>query len=175
MINVISQGRLAMTVTTLAVALCLAPLALGATVDTTLFNANDNDPGDAIGGVDEAAGLSTNITASSAVGADNPKDAFGNNDTDVEGPTFIFANGRTADTTPDLLLGNNGESVDSLTWETTSVVVIDGYRFTPGTDGDGTTRGTETIQFSVEGEADDVFLNNADLSRNNVESRLSVS
>jgi len=124
---------------------------LHAAVDTTLFNATTNTGGD------DPAGQGTGFAATSSISGDTVEDAFGNNDGGVEPNTFLFADGRTPDN-GDATLGNGGETVDAITWQTTGVVIIDGYRLTGGPDGDGSgNRGIQLAAFSVEGEQDDLF------------------
>ena len=92
----------------------LAVPAVAATLDADLLNATTNAVGD------DPAGLSTGFSASSQVNAlETIEDAFGNKDGGVEGTTFIFANGRTPDN-GNAVMGDGGESVDNITWSTTS-------------------------------------------------------
>jgi len=125
-------------------------------VDPILFNAISNSGGD------EAPGLGTNYASSGQVGGgtDDEEGAFGNNDGPVEGNTFIFNDGGVIDN-GNGILGDGGETVDSLSWDTTSLVLIEGFRATINGDSGGPSRATELIGFSVAGELDDLFDNNA--------------
>ncbi len=140
--------------------ICLATLlvataANGQVVDPILFNASTN------AGPDDPPGLGINFTSSSQVlGVDDEEGAFGNNDGPVEPNTFIFGDGGTPDN-GNGILGDGGETVDSLNWQTSSLVTLDGYRLTVGGDGAGANRATELAAFSVAGEQDDLFDNNA--------------
>ncbi len=125
-------------------------------VDPILFNAISNS------GVDQAPGLGTNFASSGQVagGTDDEEGAFGNNDGPVEGGTFIFNDGGVIDN-GNGILGDGGETVDSLTWDTTSLVLIEGFRATVNGDSGGPSRAIELMGFSVAGELDDLFDNNA--------------
>ncbi|MBI1367492.1 MAG: hypothetical protein GC162_02435 [Planctomycetes bacterium] len=136
-----------------ATILLSAGVASASTVDPILFNANTNTGGD------DPAGLGTAFSATSSIPGDTVEDAFGNNDGGIESNTFIFDNGRTADN-GNLVLGDGGESVDSISWSTTSVIILDGYRLLANPDnvgGGNFSRGVELAQFSVQGEADDLY------------------
>lgn len=135
----------------LCVFLVAGSTAWASTVDATLFNAATNAGGD------DPAGLGTNFAATSSIGGDTVEDAFGNNDGGIEPTTFLFADGQTADN-GNATLGDGGESVDNITWQTTSFVIIDGYRLDAAPDGtDNLSRGIELAQFSVQSEIDDLF------------------
>lgn len=137
------------------VLLMAATVASAQTVDPILLNATTNSGGD------EAPGLGTNFSSSSQVlGTDDEEGAFGNNDGPVEPNTFIFGDGGVADN-GNGFLGDGGETVDSLNWNTTGLVLLDGYRANISGDGGGANRATELFSFSVAGEADDLFDNNA--------------
>jgi len=125
-------------------------------VDPILFNAISNSGGD------EAPGLGTHFASSGQVagGTDDEEGAFGNNDGPVEPNTFIFNDGGVIDN-GNAVLGDGGETVDTLSWDTTSLVLIDGYRAAVNGDSGGPSRATELIGFSVAGEQDDLFDNNA--------------
>lgn len=120
-------------------------------IDTTLFNATTNSGGD------EAPGLGTGFSVSSSVGGtDDPQGAFGNNDGPIEPSTFIFGDGGTTDN-GNGTMGDGGETVDTISWSTTSPVLITGYRFDISGDGGGASRGTDLVRFNSAGEADDFW------------------
>lgn len=124
-------------------------------LDPVLFNAITNGPGD------DPAGLGTNFNSSSQLaGIDAEEDAFGNNDGPVEPTSFLFADGGVMDN-GNGILGDGGETVNTLTWDTTSLVLLEGYRASVSGDGGGPNRATELFAFSVAGERDDLFDNNA--------------
>lgn len=127
--------------------------AVAQSVDPVLWNATTNAGGD------DTPGLSFGFTASSALPGDTVEDAFGNNDGSIEPSTFIFADAPTPDN-GDGLFGTGGETTDSITWSTTSPVIVYGYR--PFFQGDDPTsnRDTRLARLVVEGEVDDLFDNN---------------
>ncbi|MEQ9379301.1 MAG: PEP-CTERM sorting domain-containing protein [Pirellulales bacterium] len=123
-------------------------------LDTNLFNATTNGIGD------DTPGLGTNFGSSGQLGGiDAEEDAFGNNDGPVEPTSFLFDDGGVIDN-GNAILGDGGETVSTLTWDTTSLVVLEGYRASISGDG-GPNRATELLGFSVAGERDDLFDNNA--------------
>ncbi|MBN1345833.1 MAG: PEP-CTERM sorting domain-containing protein [Phycisphaerae bacterium] len=136
---------------------CLPAIALGGSaVDTLLFNATTNTGGD------DPAGLGTNYASSPPLfGTDVIEDAFGNNDGPIEPTTFLFADAGTVDN-GNSVIGDGGETVDWLSWNTTQLVVLDGYRVGLGSEGppQGYNRGTELFSFGVAGEQDDFFDDN---------------
>ena len=123
-------------------------------VHPILWNAASN-----VASVDEAPGLSTGFTVSSAVfDADIPEDAFGNADGAVEPDTFIFGEG-TADN-DNLVLGDGGETVDFIQWQTTSPTTVLGYELVLG-QLDPFGREAELVRFLVDGVERDFFDNDS--------------
>jgi hypothetical protein len=100
--------------------------------------------------------LSLNIVASSVVqGNDTVEDAFGNNDGTVEPTSFIFGDAGSSDD-GDNLLGTGSETVDFITWQTSSLLQVGGYQVTIQGDGgenapEGADRSAELMRFLVEG------------------------
>ncbi len=141
-----------------ALSLCtFAAVAQAGTVDTVLFNATTNTGGD------DPAGLGTGFASSPPLfGTDLVEDAFGNNDGPIEPSSFLFADGPTVDNGNNVM-GDGGETVDWISWQTTQTVVLEGYRAGLGSEGPGQgfNRGTELFSFSVAGEQDDFFDDNA--------------
>jgi len=131
------------------VAVAFTGTAFAQTVDTVLLNATTN----VVGEGDEAPGLSNNFLRSSAIGnVDDPEGAFGNNNGPIEPPTFIFDDGGVKDD-GDNILGNNGETVYTLSWNTTSPVTLAGIElaFGGGEGGPAGNRGTQLYEFSIQG------------------------
>jgi cysteine-rich repeat protein len=137
-----------------------APLPPGV-VHPILWNAASN-----VAPVDEAPGLSTGFTASSAVfGTDIPEDAFGNGDGAVEPNTFIFGDGGTGDN-GNAILGDGGETVDFIEWQTTSPTTVLGYELAL-TQFDPFGRETELVRFLVDGVERDLFDNDSETGADN--------
>lgn len=123
--------------------------------DSILFNATTNGVGD------DPAGQGTNFASSSQLGSvDDEEGAFGRNTGPIEPSAFLFEDGGVIDNGNNIF-GDGGETVDSLTWDISSLVVLDGYSVLVATDTGNSNRGTEFIGFSVAGELDDSFDNNA--------------
>lgn len=140
----------------LLIVLVVPAWATAGVVDPILFNATTND----VGAGDDPPGLGTNFNASSQVGGiDDPRGAFGSNTGPVEPNTFIFGDGGVPDN-GNQIMGDGGETVDSLTWNTTSPVILEGYRLNVSADVPNPQRGTQLVAFSVNGELDDFFDNN---------------
>jgi len=119
------------------------------------FNATTNGAGD------EAPGLGTNFAATSVLGGDTIEDAFGNNNGGVEPTSFLFADGGTPDN------GNNtfdvgAETIDAISWNTTSALTLHGFRVALTPDGGGSTnRGSELVSFFIDGALVDTIDFNA--------------
>lgn len=126
------------------------------TVDSVLWNATTNGAGD------EPPGLSFNFSTSPPLfGTDQVQEAFGQNAGPIEPGTFLFSDTGTPDN-GNQTLGDGGETVDSIGWNTTVPVVVNGYRVGLGAEGPpGYNRGTQLFAFFSAGELDDFFDDNA--------------
>jgi hypothetical protein len=132
-------------------------VASAAVIDPNLFNATTNGSGD------DPPGLSTGFVVSSRVaGVDDPEGAFGRNTGPIEPNTFIFGDGATPDN-GNTVMGDGGETVNSLSWQTTQPVLLLGYNASLPSDGPvyGYNRGSELVRFSTNGEVDDFFDDNS--------------
>ncbi len=131
-----------------------SPVGTALPLHTTLFNAATN-----VSPPDEAPGLATNFTFSSAVGNDTVQDAFGNNNGTIEPTSFIFGDGGVTDN-GNAIMGDGGETVDFIDWDTLAPVGIQGYEISMTGDGGGAMRSVELVRFLVEGVQVDFFDNN---------------
>jgi cysteine-rich repeat protein len=131
-------------------------------VNPFLWNATTNDPG-----VDEPPGLGTGYVVSSRnLGTDTVEDAFGNQDGVDEPETFIFGDDGGPDNGNQVL--GDGETVDYIEWQTTSPVVVVGYRVVL-THPDIYGHDTELVRFLVDGVQRDFFDNDSQTAPNEVE------